>query len=128
MKTPIITFSLLFFFGMSVISCKKICEFKKPCTPETCEVCVDTDYQDHKTVAANVKQYIVKPLVIDPSCNCIVQGFVKYVKDGKTIALVDYGDGTCDKWAVKTICYNGKCEDKLATSCKFELDCTETGF
>jgi len=86
-------------------------------------VCADGNYEDYYNVASGVTQYTVKPIVIDPACNCIVSGYVKYVKNGKTVALVDYGKGTCDKWAVKTICANGDCKDKNASSCKFEQVC-----
>lgn len=86
-------------------------------------ICADGNYEDYYNVASGVLQYTLKPIVVDSACNCIVSGYVKYVKNGKTVALVDYGKGTCDKWAVKTICVNGDCKDKNATSCKFEQVC-----
>ena len=37
-----------------------------------------------------------------PGCDFIVEGIIKYVKNGDTIAAIDFGDGTCDEWAFKT--------------------------
>ncbi len=72
-------------------------------------------------------KYIYEPIVFDESCNCIVSGKVKYLKDCKTAALVDYGNGTCDNMATKTICKNGKCEISAgAYTEEFEIDCHET--
>jgi hypothetical protein len=45
---------------------------------------------------------IVKPLVKTENCNYIVEGIIKYFKNGKWVATVDYGDGTCDDIATKT--------------------------
>ncbi|NQY11866.1 MAG: hypothetical protein HRT71_20415 [Flavobacteriales bacterium] len=93
------------------------------CKIKECIECLSNEYEDPYQIADGVTQYIVKPLVVDESCGCIVQGFVKYVKDGKTVALVDYGDGTCDGWATKNICVDGNCEHKKASCCKFEVTC-----
>jgi hypothetical protein len=72
-------------------------------------------------------KYIYEPIVYNQTCNCIVSGKVKYLKDCETVALVDYGNGTCDNIATKTICKNGKCE-LSAGACKeeFEIDCQES--
>jgi len=71
-------------------------------------------------------KYIYEPIVFDDTCNCIVAGKVKYLKDCKTAALVDYGDGTCDNLATKTICVNGSCkESDGAYTEEFEIDCLE---
>ncbi|WP_317898096.1 hypothetical protein [Aurantibacillus circumpalustris] len=45
---------------------------------------------------------IVKPLVKTENCKYIVEGIIKYFKDGKWVSTVDYGDGTCDDIATKT--------------------------
>lgn len=72
-------------------------------------------------------KYIYEALVFDEECDCIVAGKVKYLKDCQTAALVDYGDGTCDNIATKTLCVNGKCETEAgATVEEFEFDCSET--
>ena len=71
-------------------------------------------------------KYIYEPIVFDETCNCIVSGKVKYLKDCKTVALVDYGNGTCDNIATKTTCKNGKCEINAgAFTEEFEFDCAE---
>jgi|GEM_PF-634482 len=50
------------------------------------------------------KKVIVKPLVKTDGCNYIVEGIINYYdyKTGKFVAAIDYGDGACDEWAVKT--------------------------
>lgn len=69
-------------------------------------------------------KYIYEPIVFDEECNCIVAGKVKYLKDCVTVILVDYGDGTCDHMATKTICKNGRCELSAgAFEEQFEVDC-----
>lgn len=71
-------------------------------------------------------KYIYEPIVFDEDCDCIVSGKVKYLKDCMTVALVDYGNGTCDNIATKTVCKNGMCEKKAgAYTVKFEIDCKE---
>ena len=57
-------------------------------------------------------KFIYEPIEISEDCNCIVAGKVKYLKDCKTIALIDYGDGQCDNIATKIICKNGDCFGK----------------
>ena len=83
------------------------------------------DYQDfYNWQSSGVEQYILKDIIVDPTCNCIVSGYVKYLKDGKTVALINYGDGTCDSWAIKTNCIDGSCGEKAGAYCtKFEQNC-----
>ena len=47
------------------------------------------------------KKVIVEPLVKTNDCDYIVSGIIKYYKEAKWVATVDYGDGTCDEWATK---------------------------
>ena len=49
------------------------------------------------------KKNVVSPLVKLENCNYIVEGTVEYLKDGKVAATVDFGDGTCDDKATKTV-------------------------
>ena len=95
-------FTLILVIAFNLFSCnKKDCEYKS--------------------------KYIYEPIVFDDTCNCIVSGKVKYLKDCKTVALVDYGNGACDNIATKTICKNGKCEISAgAYTEEFEIDCQET--
>ncbi|MDC1221435.1 hypothetical protein N8Z47_02060 [Salibacteraceae bacterium] len=71
----------------------------------------------------SMQQIIVEELVIDESCGCIVDGMVKYVKNGETIALIKYNDPECEGYAFKILCDDGDCEGKEAKCCKFEQDC-----
>ena len=48
-----------------------------------------------------VHKFVYEPIVISDDCNCIISGKVKYLKDCKTIALIDYGNGYCDNIATK---------------------------
>ncbi len=69
------------------------------------------------------KKYIYEPLVKDASCDCIVAGKVKIVKCDETVALIDFGDGTCDDIATKTVCVDGDCEDAAAYTEDFQMEC-----
>ena len=59
------------------------------------------------------EKVITKPLVKTDDCKYIVEGTIEYLKDGKTVAVVDYGNGECDNIATKTV--DGK-------TYEFELD------
>lgn len=61
---------------------------------------------------SGVHKFVYEPIVISDDCNCIVSGKVKYLKDCKTIALIDYGNGDCDNIATKILCKDGKCFDE----------------
>lgn len=47
---------------------------------------------------------IVDPIIKTDDCTYIVQGKIKYysIETGDLAATIDFGDGTCDKWATKT--------------------------
>lgn len=115
--------------AIGLVSCKKDFGDKKDCGKKKhfekmeCGDCENTNYEDFYTVAEGVTQYEVEPIVVDPTCNCIVSGLVKYVENGLTVAMVDYGKGECDAWAVKKLCVDGKCEGELVSCCKFEQVC-----
>jgi len=92
------------------------------------ELCESNDFEDPDNLNIdNLEKYIVKPLVVDESCGCVVSGLIKYVKDNKTVALIDYGKGECDEWAVKTLYdEDGNCNGKSKNSyCKFKIECEE---
>tara|TARA_B100000497_G_C7252846_1_gene180887 strand:- start:19 stop:426 length:408 start_codon:yes stop_codon:yes gene_type:complete len=61
---------------------------------------------------SGVHKFVYEPIVISDDCNCIVSGKVKYLKDCKTIALIDYGNGICDNIATKILCKDGTCFDE----------------
>ena len=70
------------------------------------------DDKDDCNKLSGVHKFIYEPIVISDDCNCIVSGKVKYLKNCKTIALVDYGNGDCDNIATKILCKDGKCFDE----------------
>ncbi len=71
----------------------------------------------------SIQHIIVEELVIDESCGCIVDGMVKYVSNGETVALIKYNDFECEGYAYKIHCIDGDCESKKAKCCKFEQEC-----
>lgn len=56
-----------------------------------------------KKQGSKYKKVIVKPLVKTDDCGYIVAGIIKYFdyKTGAYLATIDYGNGTCDEWAIK---------------------------
>jgi len=96
----------------------KMCELA-----EVDAVCSDGEFQDYYNIHSDLTKYDVTEIVVDPDCDCIVEGLVKYVRNGKTVALINYGKGECDTWAVKVLCVDGKCDHQDATCCKFEQAC-----
>ena len=92
-------------------------------------ICKDPNLSEFENDAI-FQKYIVEPLITDETCNCIVSGMVKYVhiEKNQTAAIIKYGEeksdeDNCDQWAFKTLCFDGKCEGKKSTTCKFQLDC-----
>jgi len=55
-----------------------------------------------KKEGEDFEKVIVEPIVKSEDCDYIIAGMIKYFKDGKWLATVDYGDGTCDDVAIKT--------------------------
>ena len=87
------------------------------------------DDKDDCNKLSGVHKFIYEPIVISDDCNCIVSGKVKYLKNCKTIALVDYGNGDCDNIATKILCKDGKCfdENKIPfDNYDYTIDCNGT--
>jgi hypothetical protein len=49
------------------------------------------------------ERVITKPLVKPDDCRFIVEGTIEFLKEGETVALIDFGNGKCDQWAAKTV-------------------------
>ena len=49
------------------------------------------------------KKIILNPLVKIENCNYIVDGTIEYYKGYDLVATINYGDGTCDNIATKTV-------------------------
>ena len=117
-------FSFVLMLALAVVSCDKDCNLKPTCDKVDCTLCKEDAFKDKDAPKATfMKKYEVKPLVKDPSCNCIVSGLIKYVVNDDKVVLVDYGDGECDAWAVKKTIYKKCGKDKQVECCKFEQDC-----
>ncbi len=90
------------------------------------ELTVGSWDKDAELNLSNSKEYEVKELVYSDDCGCIVSGFMKYVENGKTKFLIQYGEGECDNWATKTTCFDGDCCNDESFTVKFELEnCNE---
>ncbi len=46
---------------------------------------------------------IIKPIVALEDYDFPVEGTIEYLKDGKVVATIDYGNGECDNIATKTV-------------------------
>jgi hypothetical protein len=83
-----------------------------------------------KKDGSKYKKVIVTPLVKTDDCDYIVGGIIKYYdyKTGAYLATIDYGNGICDEWAVKTW-PAGSSEEKTwpAGSKTFSLDEWKSG-
>ncbi|MCP4438873.1 MAG: hypothetical protein GY810_08000 [Aureispira sp.] len=98
-------------------ACKDKKDYDKKCTKGDKKGC--------NKGKADYTKIVVEPIQKSADCDCIVGGLIKYVENGKTTALVNYGDGTCDNLATKTSCYDGDCEHAKATVHEFEMDCNK---
>lgn len=107
-----VSFYVLLFLSLIVIfsSCNKKSYSDKDSFEE------EYKYQEEVLIFDNDDKYekvIVSPIVKLDDCKFIVAGIIEYHKGDKVIAVVDYGDGTCDNLATKTV--DGK-------TYEFELD------
>lgn len=149
MKATIL--SVLMLCSILVVSCHKEKGERIICNESECAVCMDENFQNNDEIDGYapgfigdrmIERTIISPLVRASSCNYIVSGKIKYTyaNTGETAAILDYGDGTVDAWAVKTIYPTkepkGRCgiavggcfgpEEKASTECcKFEQKCNE---
>ena len=48
------------------------------------------------------EKIIVEPLISTENCDFITSGIIEFYIKNVWQATIDYGDGTCDKWATKT--------------------------
>lgn len=49
------------------------------------------------------EKVVTNPLVKLEDCKYIVAGTIEFRKDGEAVAVIDFGDGTCDNIATKTV-------------------------
>lgn len=49
------------------------------------------------------QKVITKPLVKRDDCKYVVEGTIQFLKGDKIVAIIDFGDGSCDNLATKTI-------------------------
>lgn len=62
-----------------------------------------------KSGKTSYTKVIVSPIVKVTGCKYIVQGIVEYYdKNNTLLATIDFGNGTCDEWAVKSFPNNSK--------------------
>lgn len=71
----------------------------------------ENEYEDFKIEEADLEfigegdfeKIITKPLVKMDDCKYIVAGTIEFRKEDAIIATIDFGDGSCDKLATKTV-------------------------
>jgi len=56
----------------------------------------------HNKKPCSYDKVVVMPLIKVKGCDYIVEGVIKYYKNNKWVATVDFGDGTCDALATKS--------------------------
>ena len=58
---------------------------------------------DLKKEKSGYKKVLISPIVKTDDCEYIVEGIIKYYdsKSGEYLAAIDFGNGTCDEFAVK---------------------------
>lgn len=95
---------------------------KKDCyETEEMEICT----WDEATEASGTEfdKHIVKELKYNSDCDCVYEGYEKFLENGQTRFLIIYGSDDCVGYGYKVTCENGDCED--AEKCKFLQDCEE---
>ncbi|MFT4602212.1 MAG: hypothetical protein ACI857_002398 [Arenicella sp.] len=119
----------IFILSLLLFSCGKT-DFKKDwdkgdksdCEQEECTACADGDYEDPDVLGEGVTKYVLEDFKYDER-GCITEGYIKYLKDGVTVALVKYWSKDGVTYGCKTICVYGDCFDEEDYSCKFEVEC-----
>jgi len=69
------------------------------------------------------EKFVIKELKYGIACDCITEGFEKFVENGQTKFLIIYGTDDCVGYGYKVTCENGNCDDR--DKCKFLQDCEE---
>lgn len=95
---------------------------KKGCyDTEEMEICT----WDEATEASGseFEKHIIKELKYSADCDCIYEGYEKFLVNGQTRYLIIYGSDDCVGFGYKVTCENGDCKD--AEKCKFLQDCQE---
>ncbi|MFT6320184.1 MAG: hypothetical protein ACJAT4_001106 [Granulosicoccus sp.] len=69
------------------------------------------------------EKFVIKELQYNADCDCVYEGYEKFVENGKTKFLIIYGSDDCVGYGYKVTCENGDCED--GDKCKFLQDCEE---
>lgn len=88
--------------------------------PDKVSPCEGTEFQSVEEATPGDKVHIQEPFITAWGCtDSYVEGYVKYLRDGRVAALVHYGFGACDHAAVKVLCHEGDCDHSRSTLCRF---------
>jgi len=98
-KISIATISILIF--LFIISCGKNEDKDKTTSTKDVNYYNSENYLTLKT--SDYKKNITIPLEKKEGCDYPVKGRIEYIKENKTLAVIDYGNGKCDDIATKTI-------------------------
>lgn len=91
----------VFLFTLTFIACnkedtsEKEFDYKDALTEQEADIILKGDGQFEKV--------ITKPLMKTDDCKFIVAGTIEFRKNDAVVAVIDFGDGTCDALATKTV-------------------------
>ena len=63
----------------------------------------ELELKKSKEKDSKFEKVIVEPIVKTADCKYIVAGIIEYYKNGELVATIDFGDGSCDDIATKTV-------------------------
>lgn len=106
MKNSLKTLAAILLGSVVIFSaCKKDEEEKPVGSLEYIALSGNNDFTLRSTTGTHdeYEKVIVNPLEKLEDCKFIVAGTIHYLLDGVVVAIIDYGDGTCDNIATKTV-------------------------
>ena len=83
---------------------------KKDCYGKM-EIAVCSWEEATEASGSEFEKFIVKELKYDTNCNCIYEGYEKFLENGEIRFLIIYGSKDCVGYGYKVTCENGNCED-----------------
>lgn len=101
MKKQLAVFIFLFASMLMIFSA---CNKKSSSDKDSLYYEIDFQQEDLKFDGeGDYVKVIINPLIKKDDCKFIVAGTIEYRKGDQVIAVVDFGDGTCDNIATKTV-------------------------
>lgn len=88
------------FIASGILSCQKSDEINKDSFDKELKS-LEADFTF--TGSGEFEKMITSPLIKTNDCKYIVAGTIEFYKHEELVAVIDFGDGTCDNIATKTI-------------------------